>query len=163
MYNNNKINGFIIEGADQQGKTTLVDSVFKDFKSFKFNAPDDNFDFYQDYINPFIKDGCVIYDRSFISEVVYRRVLGKEIRITNLSGLIDFFNKNGFVFLFLQRSNYKWNNREELFNEELNRKFIIEYNNLFNEINCEKYLIDPCNNEDIDFVKNIINTRFLNK
>lgn len=159
MYNN-KINGFIIEGADQQGKTTLVDTFFKDHKATRFKAPEKDFDFYYGYTDPFIKDGCVIYDRSFISELVYSRVLGREIRVTQLSDLIDFFNINNFIFIFLQRSNYKWNDREEMFGKELNEKFILEYRKVFSEIQCEKYFIDPCNVNDMDIINNLVNSRF---
>lgn len=137
------IGGFIVEGADQQGKTTVIETFFKDRKVAKFGVPDKDFDFLYGYIIPYSNEWCTVYDRSFLSEIVYSRVLGREVRVKHLDRLLEYFNKAGFVFIFLEMKDFVWQDREEVYDAELNVKFLAEYRRLFEEIECEKYFLDP--------------------
>lgn len=149
------IGGFIFEGADQQGKTTVIETLFKDRKVAKFGAPGPGFDFYEDYITPYVIDGCTVYDRSFLSEIVYSRVLGRKVRVRELEKLLSFFNDMDFVFIFLEIKNFVWQDREEMYDAELNVKFLAEYRKLFEEIKCEKYFLDPTDPKDMLILKNL--------
>ena len=137
------INGFVVEGADQQGKTTVVDRFVKNGRSYyKFGVPDEHFDFLEDYKTPF-KKGFTVYDRSFVSEIVYSSVVGRPVRVKYKEDLESFFSTNRLVFLFLERKNYSWVDRKEEYTEDLNRLFIDRYREEFVRLRCEKYFLDP--------------------
>lgn len=73
----------LLEGADGSGKTTLC----KQLKEFGFNVADpvnrDETNLYEQWLK-LINKGDAIIDRSFITELVYRTVDGKETGDLNL-------------------------------------------------------------------------------
>lgn len=159
---NRDIKGYIIEGADQQGKTTVVNRFVKEgsLPSYKFGIPDSNFDFFEDYIKPF-KDDYRVYDRSFVSEMVYSSVIpGRKCRVSRYEELVDYFRKEKFVFIFLERGNHEWIDREEEFDRSYSQKLKYEYRKVFEKIKCEKYFLDPENELDRSLIDNFVNNDF---
>lgn len=157
------INGYIIEGADQQGKTTIVKNICENSKrrSYKFGVPNKDFDFFKSYIDPFINNNYTVYDRSFVSEVVYSRVIpNRKVRVERFKDLVDFFKNNNFVFLFVERSDHVWEDREEEFEEKFNNSLKKEFREVFNMMSCEKYFLDPSDEIDKRTIENITTSMF---
>ena len=159
---NRNVKGYIIEGADQQGKTTVVNMFVKEgsLPSYKFGVPDSDFDFFEDYIEPF-KNGHRVYDRSFVSEIVYSSVIPcRKCRVSRSEELVDYFRKEKFVFIFLERSNHIWIDREEEFDRSYSQRLKFEYRKVFERIKCEKYFLDPENEFDRSLIDNFVNNDF---
>lgn len=154
------INGFVVEGADQQGKTTVVDKFVKTGRtSYKFGVPDEHFDFSEDYKTPF-KNGFTVYDRSFVSEIVYSSVMNRLVRVIDKTDLEKFFSTNRFVFLFLERKNYNWSDREEEYTKDLNSLFIDRYREEFTRLHCEKYFLDPEDEKDSKMIDCMVENNY---
>lgn len=121
-----KINRIIVEGADQQGKTTLCNFLSENlgWPVVHYGPPGEDFDFHNDYIF----DEYTISDRNFISEICYEKTKGKDHRIKNINSLQrDLF---GTLVIYVDRfENYVFENREEEFPNE----FIIEVRKRYRE------------------------------
>jgi thymidylate kinase len=67
-----------------------------------FVKPSSNFDFYNNYKIHFVNDRNEILDRSFLSEVVYSKVLGRECMIDDdtLNELLEIAKKQNVNFIF---------------------------------------------------------------
>ena len=74
----------IIEGLDGVGKTTLVDYLVENgLKKYHFDYDENNLDIYTKYINVLNQDTKnLVFDRSFISEMVYGPVLRKKCKLS---------------------------------------------------------------------------------
>jgi hypothetical protein len=78
----------IIEGPDKVGKSTIIDTVYKDYKKEHFVKPASSFTietFYEEMANKIksIKEPTV-WDRSYYGEVVYARVYGRQPKVNDL-------------------------------------------------------------------------------
>jgi len=133
----------IIEGADQQGKTTLVNALSKrlGWNIIKFDKPDGNFDFFHDYKFK-IK---TISDRNYLSELVYSKINGFSHRVTKLKELENHFNDNYTILIMLDRgADYVFDNsRHEDYSEEQIARAITIYREEFKKLKIKKYIINP--------------------
>jgi hypothetical protein len=137
-----KIRGFIIEGADQQGKTFVSEYIQRclGWKIKHFPPPTEDFNFFSDYILP----EKMISDRNFLSEIVYSKVKGHPHRIKRLTELQLQLNRRGVVILVLDRENCNnLEDRDELYSLAQIRSAIWQYKLEFNGIQMEKYYINP--------------------
>jgi thymidylate synthase len=95
---------YIVEGPDAIGKSTFIKKFAnkQDFDIVHFVKPSSNFDFYNNYKIHFVNDRNEILDRSFLSEVVYSKVLGRECMIDDdtLNELLEIAKKQNVNFIF---------------------------------------------------------------
>ena len=110
-----KYKAIIVEGADQQGKSTLCAALSQKlgWSIQHFGNPDDDFDFKDDYL---LRPGT-ISDRNFISEMVYSKVKGEPSRIKDLQYLISKF-KDDVLIVYVDRfDRFEFENRSEQYTE----------------------------------------------
>jgi thymidylate kinase len=95
---------YIVEGPDAIGKSTFIKKFAnkQDFDIVHFVKPSSSFDFYNNYKIHFINGRNEILDRSFLSEVVYSKVLGRKCRIDDytLNELLEIAKKQNVNFIF---------------------------------------------------------------
>lgn len=143
-----RIRGFIIEGADQQGKSYLCKYIQIElgWDILHFPPPSESFTFFKEYI---LKDR-MISDRSFLSEIVYSTVKGNKHRIKRLTELQMQLNRKGVVIIVLDRENSnKLEDRDELYSLEQIRDAIRLYKTKFDSLLMEKYYINPETSMDL--------------
>jgi len=146
------IGGIIFEGSDQSGKTTLAKKVQEmiNMPIMHFGIPDKHTDFSNEYIKDIQKNDFqpIIFDRSYMSEIVYGDIFRNGTGITNLIKLHieDFLNRCGYILVLCKRKNYKWEDRDEDYTEEDNLKTISKYDQVYDTINIPKVIVDPFDN-----------------
>lgn len=91
----------VVEGPDRVGKTTLINVMrtadLEGTNVLHFGAPSKNFDFDSNYRIHFESDVNQIFDRSFISEIVYSEVLGRRCKLKNVNNLVKSLVENNVV------------------------------------------------------------------
>lgn len=110
-----KFKAIIVEGADQQGKSTLCAALSQKlgWSIQHFGKPGNDFDFKDDYL---LKPGT-ISDRNFISEMVYSKVNGEPSRIEDLQYLISNF-KDDVLIVYVDRfDSFEFDDRPEQYTE----------------------------------------------
>lgn len=145
----------IVEGADQQGKSTLCKILAEKlgWDIIHYGKPDEDFNFIDDYIIP----DMTISDRNFLSEVVYSKVNGRKSR-TSTTLMSNIFRSNGALLILLDREeSFKFDyTRPEEYSDEKVNQAIQYYREEFKHVNMEKMRLNP-NSEDFDIhVKAII-------
>lgn len=133
----------ILEGADQQGKTsfsTILKNVLHEWDVVHYGIPDENFDYHYDY---FVK-AQTISDRNFISEIVYTTLQGKKSMIKNLDKIVEYFSNMKTVVLYFDREeHFTFQDRDEAFTKgEILRAREI-YKDVINSINLDVIRINP--------------------
>ena len=137
----NKIKRFIVEGADQQGKSTICAYLkFRlSWKVVHFPKPPKGFDFHDDYLLP----ENTISDRSFLSEIVYAKIDGRAHRIPKLQELKQTIANSNTVLIILDRGdNFEFESRREDYTEKQIRRAQIEYRKMY-PTPIATYLINP--------------------
>jgi len=153
-----KTGGIIVEGAEQQGKSTFCEKLSKRLgieiihmhKGYGF--VDGKFDYSTGYFYDIDRrPGPFIYDRSYVSELAYGRVFDrKNITPTILRGIESRFQDLGY-FLVMLELNKPWIDREETVTREQNEKVKEAYRQIFPELKIDKFLINPTD-EAVEFV-----------
>ena len=153
-----KTGGIIVEGAEQQGKTTFCDKLSRRLgieivhmhKGYGFI--DGKFDYFSGYFYDIDRrPGPFIYDRSYFSELAYGQVFGrKNITHEILHGIEERFSKLGY-FLVLLELNRPWIDRDETVTKEQNDRVKQAYRDIFPTLNIDKFLINPTD-EAVEFV-----------
>jgi len=153
-----KTGGIIVEGAEQQGKSTFCEKLSKRLgveiihmhKGYGF--VDGKFDYLTGYFYDIDRrPGPFIYDRSYVSELAYGRVFDrKNIAPTILRGIESRFQDLGY-FLVMLELNKPWIDREETVTREQNEKVKEAYRQIFPELKIDKFLINPTD-EAVEFV-----------
>ena len=143
------IGGIIFEGADQQGKTTLAKKVQEkvNMPIMHFGIPDKHTDFSNEYIKDIPKNDFqpIIFDRSYVSEIVYGNIFRGGTGITNKikAHIEDFLNNCGYILVLCKRKNYKWEERDEDYTESDNIKVMNSYDEVFETVKLPKIIVDP--------------------
>jgi thymidylate kinase len=136
------IKRIIIEGADQQGKTTLREILAEKlgWNVMHFGKPYEGFDFIKDYRLP----EHTISDRNFLSEVVYSRINGKKSRAAS-TFLCNMHKHDGTLFILMDREkDFVFDNtREEAYDEAAIKLAIYYYREEFLKLNIEKMRLNP--------------------
>jgi len=135
------ISNIIVEGADQQGKTTLCNflggKLGWDIKHF--GMPPDEFDFHSNYVLP----ACTISDRNFLSEIVYSYIRGENSRIKDLHELqLEMISRGYLMILADRREDFQFNDREEQYTEREIREARRLYRDQFKTVNLAKVVIN---------------------
>lgn len=153
-----KTGGIIVEGAEQQGKSTFCDKLSKRLgveiihmhKGYGF--VDGKFDYLTGYFYDIDRrPGPFIYDRSYISELAYGKVFQRN-NITSeiLQGIESRFQDLGY-FLVLLELNLPWIDRAETVTQEQNEKVKTAYREVFPQLKIDKFLINPTD-EAVEFI-----------
>jgi hypothetical protein len=153
-----KTGGIIVEGAEQQGKTTFCDKLSKRLgievvhmhKGYGF--VDGKFDYESGYFYDIDRrPGPFIYDRSYVSELAYGRVFDrKNITPKILRSIENRFTELGY-FLVLLELNRPWIDRDETVTREQNELVKQAYREVFPGLKIDKFLINPTD-EAVEFV-----------
>lgn len=151
------IKRIIIEGADQQGKTTLCNLLQEKlgWDVMHFGKPFEGFDFIKDYKLP----EHTISDRNFLSEVVYSRVNNKKSRAASIL-LCNMFKRDDTLLILLDRDkDYVFDgSREEAYDEASIKLAIYYYREEFNKLTLNKVRLNP-NGANYDLhIQSIINS-----
>lgn len=123
-------NSIIVEGADQQGKSELCKklSSLTGWSIKHYGMPPNGFDFNDDYI---LGNG-IIYDRNFLSEMVYSRVRGQSMRIKDPHELQYRFIANRTLLILCDRDlHYKFDGGRD---EEYKKAEILNARSWYREL-----------------------------
>jgi thymidylate kinase len=136
------IKRIIIEGADQQGKSTLCNLLHKElgWDIKYFGKPFDGFNFVEDYM----LNNYTISDRNFLSEVVYSKIRGEKSR-AQATLLCNIFKQSGTLLVLLDRGDdYVFDDsRHEDFTQHDIHKAIKIYREEFPKLDMEKMVLNP--------------------
>lgn len=153
-----KTGGIIVEGAEQQGKSTFCDKLAKRLgveiihmhKGYGF--VDGKFDYLTGYFYDIDRrPGPFIYDRSYVSELAYGKVFQRNnITPDILQGIETRFHDLGY-FLVLLELNLPWIDRDEMVTREQNEKVKAAYREVFPQLKIDKFLINPTD-DAVEFV-----------
>jgi deoxyadenosine/deoxycytidine kinase len=150
------IRRIIIEGADQQGKTTLCNALAKElgWDIVHFGKPAAEFDFLRGY-NISEK---TISDRSFLSEVVYSRINDRVSRAQPVFLCNKFRISDTLLIMMDREDSFIFDeDRHEDYEKDQIMMAISLYRAEFKKLNMEKMILNP-NCESFDGqVKSIIN------
>lgn len=151
------IRNIIVEGADQQGKTTVCHILSKmtgwGIKHFGLPIPED-FDWHDDYILP----ECTISDRNFLSEIVYSKIRGEHHRVRRLEELQNKMIAKGYVLILADR----WEHfvydifRKEAFTEREIREVRRLYREAFKDIRIAKLQVNPSNEPELQHLTMLV-------
>jgi len=153
-----KTGGIIVEGAEQQGKSTFCDKLSKRLgveiihmhKGYGF--VDGKFDYLTGYFYDIDRrPGPFIYDRSYVSELAYGKVFQRNnITPEILQGIESRFQDLGY-FLVLLELNLPWIDRAETVTQEQNEKVKKAYREVFPQLKIDKFLINP-SDDAVEFI-----------
>jgi len=142
-------NGIIIEGADQQFKSSICEKISEatGMPIIHYGLASDGYDYCEGYFRDVDKyETGLIFDRSYMSEIVYGPVMRNSCNITLEKKKIieDRFNELGYFLVVLERENPNWViTREEYVSRDIFDKIIERYREVYTVINIEKYFFDP--------------------
>ena len=150
--------GIIIEGAEQQGKSTFCDKLIKRLgieavhmhKNYGF--VNGKFDYSTGYFYDIDRrSGPFIYDRSYVSELVYGKLFQRNNITPEIQANIEKrFIKLGY-FLVVLELNQPWIIREETVTKEQNEKIKMIYREIYPTLTIDKFLINPTD-EAVEYV-----------
>jgi len=153
--NQNSIKNIIIEGADQSGKSILASNLAEElgWKLIHYGPPGKGFDFFNDYLP---EEGVnTIFDRNYISELVYSKIDGHMHRIKRLKELEKVFKGLSTIVIVLY-STRKIQKREERFTRKQIKRARKLYGKVFHKITVEKYYLCLDKEEDLITIQEII-------
>ncbi len=129
------IKRIIVEGADQQGKTTLCQHLCKQlgWPIIHFGKPTEDFDFLKDYFTP----DNTICDRSFLSEVVYSKINNRPSLAPHHA--LQTIMKGDTLLILMDRQDYFY--FDDMRHEEYSKMQIINAINIYRE-EYEKIFLD---------------------
>jgi len=148
------IRNIIVEGADQQGKSTVCDMLHGllnwPVEHFNLTIPKE-FDFHGSYILP----ENSISDRSYLSEIVYSSIRGCESRVVKKE-LLEERMKCRCTLLILcdRKENYTHSNRDEYLSESQILRARAVYRDVFEEVRMVKTKVDP--SYGLDWLKSYV-------
>lgn len=156
-----KIGGIIIEGADQQGKTTLIKKLASalgkkfDVKVVHLTAPVGQIDFEHEYtrhLSMYDESVPIIFDRHYMSELVYGSVFRGKPGITEdmKDRIEELFRDRNYLLVMLERKDYKWEERSEMYTQADNLKVMEKYNEVYDSFNVDKMKIDAFRPDAVD-------------
>jgi hypothetical protein len=145
-----KTGGIIVEGAEQQGKSTFCQrlsqtlgiEVIHMHKGYGF--VDGKFDYTSGYFYDIDRrPGPFIYDRSYISELVYGRLFNRNNITREIQDRVETrFNELGYFAVLLELNN-PWIEREETVTREQNEQVKVLYRDVYEGLKIDKFFIKP--------------------
>ena len=160
-----KTGGIIVEGAEQQGKSTFCERLNKVLgaelihmhKGYGF--VDGRFDYVSGYFYDIDRrTGPFIYDRSYISELVYGRLFNRNNITSEIQSRIELRFKELDYFAVILELNRPWIDREETVTQEQNEKVKGLYREVYPTLLIDKFVIKP-DDEGLEFIVNQFRSR----
>jgi nicotinamide riboside kinase len=148
------IRRIIVEGADQQGKSTLCKLLSEElgWKVIHYGKPNADFDFTTGYKLP----ENTISDRNFLSEIVYSKVVDRIPRAAMMLQCNIHKHDDTLLILLDREEHFKFDsNRSEDYDQGQILKAIGLYRKEFGRLNMEKMKLNP-NSENYSQVINLI-------
>ena len=147
--------GIIVEGADQMGKTTFCSNLAKELNMgvIHYAPPKPGTDFFHEYTQHVIgSTRPIIFDRNYMSEMVYGPLFRGASGVTPeiKKRIEDVYNQRNYCLILLNRKEYKWENRPEMYTQEQNDQVIHAFLKVFNTIKLTKLLIDAFDSDAIE-------------
>ncbi len=147
------IGGLVLDGADQQGKSTLAEKIQEkvNMPILHFSIPDENTNFETEYIKDIAKhnEQPIIFDRSYVSEMVYGDIFRGGSKVTpEIKKYVEtILNGHNYIFVLCKRKNYQWKDRDEDYTKDDNVKVMEKYDEVYDSINLPKIIVDPFDND----------------
>jgi thymidylate kinase len=136
------IKRIIIEGADQQGKSTLCALLHEKlgWNIVHYGKPKEGFNYILDYLLP----ENTISDRNFLSEVVYSKVKNRLSKARPML-LSNLFTRDKTLLILLDREHdfIFDNTRHEEYSYRNIQKAISIYRDVYNNVNMDKVKLNP--------------------
>lgn len=135
------ITKIIVEGADQQGKSTLCKFLAEQlgYSVVHFGKPEKGFDFGEDYA---IQEKT-ISDRNFLSERVYSRIRQEKSKV-NMPVVKSIFSTDTLVILVDRGENFVFDDsRPEMYSETQIRKAMRFYRDEYDMLRMNKIHFNP--------------------
>jgi len=115
------INGIIVEGGEQQGKSTFIEKLQNEINLpfYHYSHLPEDFDYFDDYFKQIKKYAelgqGIIFDRHYLSELVYGKILRDGPRITpeKLEKIERRLSQLGYFIVLLDRGEHEWEQRKE--------------------------------------------------
>ena len=148
------VGGIILDAPDQFGKTTLAEKLSKltgmEIVHFKHNNEVDQVEY---YTRPAV-DGVCIIDRNYVSELVYGQTLrGKSVIDESMKDKIEeLLHKNNYFIVILDRKNYIWEERAEMFTKDDNERVIAGYKKIYDDISIDKMRVDAFDDDTVNAI-----------
>jgi hypothetical protein len=138
--------GIIVEGAEQSGKSTLSRHLADTlgFELVHYGPAPIDFDYYSGYFRDIeSRPGGYIYDRSYVSELVYGSLFRRNNIDAQLQQKIERrFSELGYVFVLCHWDG-DWIDREETVTQDQNRTVAATYDRVFESISLPKLRLCP--------------------
>lgn len=150
------IKAIIVEGADQQGKTTLCKKLQSalGWTVKHYGPPSEDFDFHGDYL----LEAHTISDRNFISEIVYSTIKGKEHRVKDLDALVD--KMDDVLLVYVDRyEDFNFQHRNEMYTYSQILEARSIYREVIAEINMKKFIFENTDNSMLELLNLITNEK----
>ena len=122
-----------------------------------FSRPGPDTDFRMEYIQPILSsDSPIIFDRSYVSELVYGNIFRGGSGITpDIKAYVEgFLRANNCILVYLKRGDYKWIDREEMYTENDNLKIMEEYDRIYPMLDIPKIQTDSFDPNSIEIIMN---------
>jgi len=149
-----KTGGIIVEGAEQQGKTTFCKKLQErlGIEVIHYGPAAKDYDYFNGYfVDIDQRGGPFVFDRSYISELSYGKVFSRNNITTEIKDKIESkFSDLGY-FMILLELNRPWIGREETVTKEQNEKVKVAYREIYPTLNIDKFIIEP-NEQNLEFV-----------
>lgn len=140
--------GIILDGAEQQGKSTLAAKLSKllGYPIRHFDKPPKNFDFWEDYFIEAESNCPWLLDRCFTSELVYGKYFNRNrISDEHKARLEKRFTSLNYMFVLCELNN-DWIDRDETVTKEQNIEIKKLYRDMYNNLNMPKIIVRPDEN-----------------
>jgi len=166
------LNGIVIEGAENTGKTTLCTKLMSKIRipylhmSRESGFKKGKFDYVNGYLDK-VKEhnkGC-IFDRYYVSELVYGRVRGIENITKDMQEQIEsFLRERRYFVVLLDTERIPWDGKRlHSISYEVNICIKELFREVFETLNIDKMILDPVNNDSLNKVyeKWLMNSKVL--
>ena len=166
------LNGIIIEGAENTGKTTLCTKLMN-LSRVPYLHMSKNYGFKKgqfDYVNGYLdkvkeQNKGYIFDRCYVSELAYGKLRGTENITKDMQEQIEsFLRERRYFVVLLDTDRIPWDkNRQHSITYEDNIRIKELFREVFETLNIDKMILDPINNDSLNRVyeKWLMNSRVL--
>jgi len=144
--------GIILDGSDQQGKSLFAEKLKKVFnhKIIHYDRPIGVNDYYFEYTQYLNNNEKFIFDRNYLSEIVYGNLFRGKSGVTPeiQTKIEEEYNRQDYIFILCNRRNFdNIQSRDEMYSNDEIIKAKLEFLKAFETIKMFKAIVDPFENE----------------